>query len=439
MNREQAFDRLEQALGMTSADTAEAVLQRHRVNSMRFADNAITQNEDRDDTTLALSVAFGRCHGGASTNDLSPESVRGLVQRAEAIARVTPPDPEYMPPLGAAESRKHLETDTYCADTAAVDPMTKARRFREASDRVRDAGLRLSGACRHTTEELACANSAGLRARRRSTLAQLRASVLADDGGSGWAEAVSNRDADIDFGATTGKALDIARSSRNPAPIEPGRYTAIISPAALAELLMFLYWGAFDAKATDEGRTCLRGKRGMRVCGENITIRSDPADPRCPAAAFHADGLAAPAVAWIRDGVLETLCTSRYWGEKQGTAPTGRPTNLIVDGGDSSVEEMIASTQKGLLITRFWYIRFVDRMGPLVTGMTRDGLFLVEDGEVKHAVRQMRFNENLLGLLSRVAALGAAERTEGFLGHYPNVLAPPVKIADFHFTDVTSF
>jgi predicted Zn-dependent protease len=206
-------------------------------------------------------------------------------------------------------------------------------------------------------------------------------------------------------------------------------------PPAVAELLMFMFWGGFDAKATDEGRTFLRDKLGTKVCGENINMRSDPSDARCPGRPFQGDGLVSPKLNWVKDGVVENLVYSRFWAKKQGKKPTGMPSNIIMDGGDTSVDEMIASTKKGALITRFWYIRFVDPMVPLVTGMTRDGLFLIEDGKVTRPIKHLRFNVKLLDVLGNVEAMSEPERT----GEYIGMLVPTLKVNNFNFTSTTKF
>ena len=179
----------------------------------------------------------------------------------------------------------------------------------------------------------------------------------------------------------------------------------------------------------------LRGKLGTKVCGENISLRSDPSDKRCPGTPFQGGGLVSPTLDWIKDGVVETLSYSRFWAKKQGKEPTGMPSNIIMDGGDAKVEDMIASTEKGILVTRFWYIRFVDPMVPLVTGMTRDGLFLIENGKVTRPIKHMRFNERLLDLFNRVEEMGQPERT----GEYIGMLVPTIKVKDFNCTSTTKF
>lgn len=434
MNESEALKILEKVLGYADAEAVVATIGGGSDASTRFADNAITQNVQRNNISLRVSCAYGESHGSAVTNDLADQSLKDLVERAQAIAKVSPPDPEYMPPVEASETGKYPAVNAYFEQTLGYDPMAKATDIAAAADTVKAKGLRLSGAYGSGYGFSALANSAGLRAYHRSTDGEIHATVLTPTG-SGWAEKMSNNIADIDVQNVVGRALKIAEDSQDPADSDAGKYAAILSPAAVAELLMFMFWGGFDAKATDEGRTFLRGKLGTKVCGENVTLRSDPSDERCPGRPFQGDGLVSPTLDWVSNGVVENLSYSRFWAKKQGKKPTGMPSNIIMEGGDTSVEDMIASTDKGLLITRFWYIRFVDPMVPLVTGMTRDGLFLIENGKVTKPVKHLRFNVKLLDILSSIEALSEPVRT----GEYIGMLVPTVKVKDFNFTSTTKF
>lgn len=434
MNEPEAMNILEKVLGYADAEAVVATIGGGSQASTRFADNAITQNVQRKDISLRVSCAYGQSHGSAVTNDLSDESLKNLVERAQTIAKVSPPDPEYMPPVEESESAKYPKVEAYFEETLGYDPLAKAGDIAKAAEDVKAKNFRLSGAYSSGYGFSALANSAGLRAYDRSTDGEIHATVLTPTG-SGWAEKMSNNVADIGVRDVVNRALKIADDSQDPADSEAGKYTAILSPPAVAELLMFMFWGGFDAKATDEERTFMRGKLGTKVCGENINLRSDPSDPRCPGSPFQRDGLTSPKLHWIKNGISENLSYSRFWAKKQGKEPTGMPSNIIMDGGDSSVEDMIASTDRGVLITRFWYIRFVDPMVPLVTGMTRDGLFLIEDGKVSRPIKHLRFNVKLLDILSNVEAMSEPERT----GEYIGMLAPTIKVKDFNFTSTTKF
>ena len=434
MEESQAFEILDKVLEIADAEAVEARLTSGPQSATRFADNLITQNIHYTNTMLTVECAYGQSHGAATTNDLSDSSLKNLVGRAQAAAKVSPPDPEYMPPVEPSETGRYTKPQGYFEQTELLSPLAKAEAISRASSTVSAKGLRLSGAYTTGADFTAVANSAGLRAYYRETTAEIHTTVLGDTG-SGWAEKIASSVGDIDIDGVVSRALGIAQRAQNPADVKPGKYTVIMSPAALGELLVFLFWDGFDAKAADEGRTFMRGRLGTKVCGEQITIRSDPADERCPSIPFLDDGFPAPQLPWIENGIAANLVYSRYWAKKQGKEPTGHPTNIIMDGKNSTIEEMITSTKKGLLVTRFWYIRTVDPMVPLVTGMTRDGLFMIENGKIGGPVKNLRFNDNPLDVLNRVEAIGRPCRT----GEYIDMLVPPVKVRDFNFTSTTEF
>jgi len=402
-------------------------------SATRFADNRITQNVQGQSVSVSVECAFGQSHGSASTNDLSDESLKGVVERAQASARVSPPDPEYMLPVDAAEADQYPQADCYAPATAEHDPMAKAECIAAMAERTAARDLRLSGIYTTASGFSALANSAGLRAYHRSTKAEVRASVLGANS-SGWAQQQANDVTELDPADVAERALAIAVKGRNPADSEAGKYTVVLHPEGVSEMLLMMMTG-FDAKGTDEGRTFMREKLGTKICGDAITIRSDPTDPRCPVGPFQGGGLAARKLTWVDRGVAKNLFYSRYWAKKKNVEPTGRPCNILMDGGDSSIQEMVASTERGLLITRFWYIRFIDPMVPSLTGMTRDGVFRIEDGEVVGPMKNMRFNENVPDVLSRVEALGTPQR----VGFYAPMLLPPIKVRDFNFGSTTKF
>jgi predicted Zn-dependent protease len=251
---------------------------------------------------------------------------------------------------------------------------------------------------------------------------------------SGWASAGSHRYQDIDGHAAGERAAQKAIAGRNPQPIEAKPYTVILEPAALSEILSFLAW-SLDAKAADEGRSAFAGKAGQQIGVPEIDLSSIPNHPQCPVAPFGADGMPSPTVQWIEGGVLRNLAHSRYWAQKMNRPYTGFPTNLIMSGSEASLEDMVASTEYGLLVTRFWYIRYVDPMKLLLTGMTRDGLFLIRDGRIASGVKNLRFNESPLRMLPRVRQLGVPQVVTV---HGPAYL-PAMKVDEFTFSSATAF
>jgi predicted Zn-dependent protease len=429
MDEYRATEILEKALSLADAGAVEVFLGGGRDGVTRFADNAITQNVERTDQGLTVSCAYGSQHAAASTNDLSEDSIKAVVERAQGAAKVSPPDSEYVPPVQPGELDRHQQVGGYHHKTRDAGPDARAVPVSRIAHLVRARKFRVSGAFSCGERFFSMANSRGLRAYYPWTTAETHVTVLGENG-SGWAQKIANNIEDVDLSQVGAEAIRIAGSAQNPGEVAPGRYTVILRPAAVEELIPWIM--VCDAKATDEERTFLRGRLGEQVCGENITIRSDPADPRCPARPFQHDGLASPKLAWVENGVLKNLATSRYWAQKTRRRTTGWPSNVIIDGGETSIEDMIATTERGLVVTRFWYIRYVEPMESLMTGMTRDGLFLIEDGKVTRPVKNLRFNESVLGILNRVEAIGPCERVG-------NTLVPTMKIRDFNFTSATKF
>jgi predicted Zn-dependent protease len=247
----------------------------------------------------------------------------------------------------------------------------------------------------------------------------------------------------VDFKAASERAVAKARLSRQPTAIEPGRYTVILEPTAVGNLLSRLT-GAFNARSADEGRSFFSRqgggtKIGMKVVDERVTLWSDPFDPEAPAQAFSGEGLPLRRISWIENGVVKNLAYDRYWARQKGTEPTPFPGTLRMSGGTATLEELIASTQRGILVTRFWYIRGVDPRTILLTGLTRDGTFLIEQGRVTRAVKNLRFNESPVFMLNNVEALGRPERVNASesLGPGMPIIVPPLKVRDFNFTSLS--
>jgi predicted Zn-dependent protease len=283
----------------------------------------------------------------------------------------------------------------------------------------------------------------------------------ADGTGSGWGGGAHWDVAKLDAAAMGRTAMEKARASRNPVAIEPGRYTVILEPTAVGNLVQLLL-GAANARSADEGRSFFTkpgggNKIGMKVMDERVTIVSDPMDDDTASAPFTLDGLPAKRVVWIENGVVKNLAYDRYWAQKQGKAPNaggggggfgggggggfggGVPGGIKMLGTDKSLDDLIAETPRGLLVTRFWYIRPVDPRTVLYTGLTRDGTFLIENGKITKAVKNLRFNESPVFMLNNLEALGRPVRVSASEGGGPGlaVVMPPIRVRDFNFSSIS--
>lgn len=398
--------------------------------SSRFANNEITQNIVERKRNLTVRVAFGRKCAAATANDLSDAGAEALLSRACDLARAAPDDPEYVEEPGA---QKFPPMSCHAPATAQMPPPDKARAILKGIEVARAEGFTLAGS-HHTTEsETIQANSKGLTGACRRTDAVYSNTAMSADA-SGWAEAIDIDASRIDTAARAHVACEKAQAALHPRSLPPGKYDVILEPAAVGEVLAHFLW-TLDARAADEGRSWAAEKKGRKLFADGVTLRSDAADPRSPGSPFNEGGMATPAVTWVDRGTLSNLCTSRYWARKQKTEWTGQPTNLLMSEGNTTLEEMIRGLDRGLLVTRFWYIRDVDPMTLTLTGMTRDGLFWVENGRIAHGVKNFRFNESPLGMLARTVQVGKAVRT----GEYIPSFVPPIRVDGFHFSSGTEF
>jgi predicted Zn-dependent protease len=397
--------------------------------STRFSDNVITQNVAGAGMGAGITVAFGNRTGAAGGNDLSDEALRALVERAEALAKSTEPDTEYMPPL---EPQEYLDVPDYAARTAEFGPPDRGAIVREVVGAASAASLRAAGSVASGVGSGLTANSRGLVAFHESTSANLIVSMLGD-GCSGWAGWRGHEVAGLDPQQVAASARHYAELARDPVEVPPGHYTVILLPEPLSELVFYMLWHT-DAKAADEGRSAFRDREGTRIVGENITLRTDPTCPAVPGSPHFGDGLPTRPRTIVDRGVLTSLNYTRFWAQKKGHEPCYMPTNVLMDGGEASLEELIASVEDGLLINRLWYIRDVDKMKLLLTGMTRDALLRIKDGQIVGAAKHMRFNMSPLDMLSRVRALGRPDPAASF-----NALLPPIVVEDFYFSSGTQF
>jgi len=332
----------------------------------------------------------------------------------------------------------------WSASTASLDPTSRADAVRRIVEPARTAGLVSTGFLEGITSASAIANNKGLFGYNRATASVLTTTVrTADASGSGWAGATHYDWSRIDPAALGTRAAEKARRSANPVAIEPGRYTVVFEPTAVGNLVQFIM-GALNARTADEGRSFFAkpgggNKIGTKVVDERVTIVSDPFDAEVAGSPFTGEGLPAQRTVWIENGVVKNLNYDRYWAQKTGNAPTGGAGSVRMIGGSVTLDEMIRSTQRGLLVTRFWYLRPVDQRTILYTGLTRDGTFLIENGQVTKAVKNLRFNDSPIFMLNNLEAMGAPVRVSASEGGEPGqaIVVPPIKVRDFNFTSLS--
>ena len=436
LTREAARAIIERAITLSKADDIQVAVTAGDETNIRFADNRITTSGTADDLSIRISSAFGARAAVTTTNDVSNAGLERAVRLSESLARLAPENPERMPLLGAQTYR---DVDSYVAGTAAATPADRARVAQRAIDSARKAGAQVAGFLTTTSGATALGNNKGLFAYRASTGVDYSQTVRTTDGtGSGWAGANHPDWKQIDFNAVIARATEKALASRNPQAVEPGRYTVILEPQAAGDLVQLLA-GSLDARSAAEGRSAWSKqgggtKLGEKVLDERVTLVSDPWDPQLLSSPFDNEGQPLQRQVWIENGVLKTLPASRFWAQRNNLVATGQPNSLKMLGTDQTLEQIIAGTERAILVTRFWYIRPVNARTLLYTGLTRDGTFLVENGKVSRSIRNMRFNESPLFMLGKLEAIGAPVRLSGDAG---GLVVPPLKVRDFAFTSLS--
>ena len=439
LTREEAEAIVEKAIKLSKADAIDVQINTYTQGNIRFADNQVSTAGSTTDAQLGIQSAFGPKHAVVTTNDLSDESIKRAVDQSERIARLAPDDPESMPQLGA---QKYSAVTSWFDATANLTADDRARAALYALDKARKAGdVKAAGYLVTGAGALAIGNSSGMFAYRRNTSANYTLTVRTNDGtGSGWAAADHPDWSQLDAANVASRAVDKARASRSPVALEPGRYTVILEPQAVGDLVQLISNYA-DARSADEGRSPFvkqggGNKVGEKICDPRVTIFSDPADPQLLGQPWDFGGMPLGRQVWIENGVLKQLIYSRFWAKNKGKTATGGPTTFKMAGGTQSVDDLIKGTTRGILVTRLWYLREVDPRTILYTGLTRDGTFLIENGKITKSLRNFRFNESPLFVLNNIDALGKAERLAG-TEQGGDVVMPSIRAKDFNFTSLS--
>ncbi len=430
-------------LKLSEADETEVDVSAAADALTRFANNTIHQNMAEHTLGISVRAVVDGRTARSSTNKTDDESLRRVVASAVTLARHQPENPDLLPMLG---KQKYQKVSRYFSATAETSPQVRARavtRVCKMADKNKQtaAGIFSSGSLNSVM-----ANSKGLVARHQQTRSEFSVTIL-EEHSSGWAKSNSPDIRKLDPEELAERAARTAAGSRSPREIPAGRYTTILRPSAVLDLVGFLFYD-FAGTAVLDQRSCLTDRMGKKVFGDNITIWDDAYHPLQSGAPYDGEGLPRQKVLLVDRGVPKNLVYSRATAKKMKAKPTGHgfslpneygeaPMNLVLTGGDKSTEEMIRTTERGILVTRLWYIREVDPYQKILTGMTRDGTFLIENGNVTGGVRNFRFNQSIIEMLSNVEMLGPAVRAAGEESF--EMVVPPMKVRDFHFSEVTKF
>lgn len=438
IDKNQAQEICQKAMSFVKEGQAEVTMSQTAGPLTRIANNTIHQNVETSDISISLRVDIDGRSGRADTNQFDDESLKTLARKASEAAKAITGRQELPPLMGP---QKYRDIPAFDQSSAFVEPEQRAEMVLKAVNLAKQEKVELAGLVSNLLYVNAMANSNGLFAYH--PLSQLTMEITARSGITAGRHAQTVRKAgDLDPEKVASVAIRKCLGGLNAKALEPGDYTVILEPEAVTTPLMFLSYLSFGAQAVQENLSCLSGKLGQKLMGDNITITDDAYHPLAIwAEPFDSEGMPKKKVTIIEKGVAKGPVYDLKTAAKDKTETTGHglpqpntwgpmPRNIILEGGTVSLEEMIKSTKRGVLVTRFWYNRVVDRKVPIITGMTRDGTFLIEDGKISCGVKNMRFNQDLVEFFNNVETLGVPESQE-------NMVVPPLMVNNFHFTGLT--
>jgi PmbA protein len=458
LTQEQASDLFRRIEKFSTADEMEVIFSGGQFALTRFANNIIHQNVAEENFVISVRTEFGGKTARASTNKFDDDSLREVVRASENLAKVQHPDPDLLPMLAGSEAAAIQIPSRHFDRTAAVTPEMRAEGVRRMVNVAERHKLTTAGVFSSGESIEGIFNSRGVARWHGQTSAEISITMLADDS-SGWQKQNSPDAMNLDPTHLAEVAAKKAIDSAHPREIPAGKYTVILEPAAVLDIVGFMFWDYSGVSVLDQ-RSFLTGRIGKNLFGENITIWDDVGHPLQTGSPFDGEGVRREKIKLVEQGVVKRLLYARSTAERMKrseykdqvgpVAATGHgfplpneigemPLNIVFAPPDNpqNPEEMIASTERGILVTRLWYIREVDPYEKIVTGMTRDGTFLVKNGRVQHGVRNFRFNQSLIHMLSNVDAMSIPQRSSGEESF--DMVVPAMKVRDFNFTEVTKF
>lgn len=440
LSKEEAKKILEKVVGFSKADGIEVGLNGNDGGNIRYARNSVSTAGEDSNVSLNVSSYYGKKSGSASINEFDDASLQKVVKRAEELAQLAPENPEFMEPLGPQTYGP--ETKTFIDSTAKITPDYRAQAAANSIEPALKKDVTAAGFLEDSRGFSSQMNSKGLFTYNQATNVNFTVTMRSNDGtGSGWVSRNFNDVSKLDTATASQIAIDKALQSRNAKAIEPGKYTVILEANAAADLVGLML--NMNARQADEGRSFLSKKGGgtklgEKIVDERVNIYTDPWNLEVPAA-NQGGGLPRKKMDLIKNGTVANLMYDRYWASQKGVEATPFPGNRIMEGGSASLEDMIKDTKKGVLVTRFWYIRAVDPQTLLFTGLTRDATFYIENGKIKYPIKNFRFNESPIIMLNNLETLGKQERVGGGGGGFGggSMLIPAMKIRDFTFSSLS--
>jgi len=434
----------ERVLSLSAASQTEVIIMSEDSGLTRFANSYIHQNVAERNVGLRVRAVVGKKIGVASSNDLSQEASERVVERAMTIAKLQPENPDF---TSLPSPATVAEIEAFDEATASFSPEDRAKAVGLVCQLALNNGLIASGAFTTGAGELAVANSLGIFAYYSTTTADINTVIMSDDS-AGYAAATAWKVGEINTEVVGAEAVEKALQTRNPRELPPGRYPVILEEYAVADMLETLAYLGFGALAVQEGRSFMVDSFGKQIMSDAISIWDDGLDPTGLPMPFDFEGVPRQRVDLIKGGVAEAVVYDSYTAGKEGRASTGHglpapntygpiPGHIFMAPGEASKEEMLETMERGLWVTRFHYTVPVHPKLAIVTGMTRDGTFLIEKGEVAYPIKNLRFTQSYIEALANVELVGRATRLQQ--SWFGGVRAPALKLAEFEFTGATEF
>ena len=439
LTEEEAREVVERIVDEAEADDTFVSLSSTAGGNVRFANNLVTTSGEVEDVTVRVTAAFGSRRGTAQTNGIDGEALDDVVRRAQEAARLAPEDPEYVRPLAPVE---YPRPDAFFDATAAYGPAERAAAATAAIGQAAQRETLLAGFLESYATALATGSSTGLFGYHPETWLEYTNTARTPDGrGSGWGGVRLHDAGALDAGARARIAAEKALAARESRPLAAGDYPVILEPTAVAVLAGALV-GGMSARRAMEGRSYLSAPDGQTRLGEKllaeaVTIETDPMSPAAPGRPWSTEQLPARRTVWFDRGVVNALQYDRYWARTHGVDPVPSSTNLVLHGQDATVEDLIRGTDRAVLVTRFWYIRSLNPRDLTLTGLTRDGTFWVENGEIRHAINNFRWNESPVRFFAAAEAMSRPERVADQDSVISPSWMPAVRASSFHFASVS--
>ncbi|MCL1470234.1 TldD/PmbA family protein [Argonema antarcticum] len=436
IGEDRALSLIDSVIKQSEAEGVFVSLSNNSESLSRFSENQISQNISRTKFNLNITSYFGKKSASSSTTELDADAIASTLRRSEELARIAPEDPEWVPLL---EPQNYEErTPAFDETTANLSPLERGKIVQRVCLLSGTTGVDGSGTLSTEASLIAIGNSKGLRACNQGTEADFSFTARIDDGSS-WGNRTAWAINSLPIETLTEQLIEKAISSRQPRELSPGKYPVILDAAAFADLLSWVIWN-LDARAADEGRSFMsstdeKGKPAGNRLGETmfsplIQVQRNPAHPLLQSGTFFGDGLSNNYLEIIKDGATKTLSYSRYWALQKTQEPTGAMYPFVMSGTERSLAELIAQTERAILVSRAWYVQYVNPRTLEVTGMTRDGTFWIEDGRISYPIKNFRFNQSIPEMLRDVDAISTVQR-------FGSSVVPGVRVKEFNFSSIT--